>query len=180
MRSNITTVTWVGDSTTGHGAELWQWDYGQQLQFEGLMLREFTEVHFATTRSAETITQIAEWGLVSIPDELMQYAGTLTVYLYLHTGESDGETVYKASLLIKGRPKPSDYQPSEVQQDAITETIAALNSAVERAETAAEEAEAAAEEAGTAAEGLEDALALYASLGLSVVDGELCQTYEEG
>ena len=169
MRSNITTVTWAAGSTTGHGAELWQWDYGQQLRLEGLDLPAATEVHYGTSRSAETITQIATDGLVAIPDELMQYAGTLTVYLYLHTGEDDGETVYKASLLIKGRPKPGDYQPSEVQQDAITEAIAALNRAVERAETAAE-----------GLEDVEDALALLDSLGLSVVDGELCQTYEEG
>lgn len=168
MRSNITTVTWEAGSFTGHGADLWQWDYGHQLKLEGpdLNLPERQEVHLAPAYRGEALKRIAVNGIVTLDDEIMEHAGVLKIFIYKHTGADDGETDRKASLLIQGREKPKDYDPAPVQQDVISETIAAANSALERAEAAAE--------------GLEGALALFDSLGLSVADGELCQTYEEG
>ena len=60
-------------------------------------------------------------------------------YIYLHEGEDDGETEYKALIPVIGRPEPSDLEPTPVQQDAITQAIAALNTAVTHVEDVADD-----------------------------------------
>lgn len=165
---------------------LYQYDYGQLLQITGVELPFAYEVHFATSDTGgDSITQIGNEDGVIIPDELLTLGVPLYAFIYLHTDEEDGETVYQIIIPVKPRPAITNQEPTPVQQDAITQAIAALDAAVEQtgedvqttaenvqraqearsgaelAQTLAEAAQAASEAAQTASEaaqaGAEDA-----------------------
>lgn len=155
-------------------ASLYQYDYGQILNIVGLELPFAFEVHFTNEGGTQTKTVIGRDGQVDIPDEYLLSGKNINAYLYLHTGENDGETEYKITIPVKARAKPSDTPPTPVQQDAITQAIAALNDAVEQtgadviaadaakedAEAARDRAEAAQDKAETAQGKAEDAQTL--------------------
>lgn len=109
---------------------LYQWDYGQILLPTGVELPTAYEVHFAVPNTDTTMTVIGGADGVAIPDELLQTSGQIVAYIYLHSGEDDGETEYKINIPVKARPQPSDYEPTPVQQDVITQTIGAVQSAM--------------------------------------------------
>jgi len=109
---------------------LFQWDYGQILLPTGVELPTAYEVHFAVPNTDTTMTVIGGADGVAIPDELLQSSGQIVAYIYLHSGEDDGETEYKINIPVKARPQPSDYEPTPVQQDVITQTIGAVQSAM--------------------------------------------------
>ena len=129
---NVITASFGGlrEVTT---APLWQWDYGQILQITGLDLPQAFEVHFSNSRkSGETVTQIGTDGAVTIPDMYLTSGADIYAFIFLHDGLTDGETEYVIKIPVRERPEPSDIEPTPVQQDVITEAIAALNSAVEQ------------------------------------------------
>ena len=126
---NNTTVHFL-DSTIVVAPALWQWDYGQTLTIEGLDLPEPFEVHFCNYGNTVTTTQIGSNGVVAIPDAYLTSGMPVIAYIFLHTGESDGETEYKIAIPVRPRQQPSDAPPTPEQQSAITEAIAALNAAV--------------------------------------------------
>lgn len=140
--SNVLRVRF-GSSRSVNADPLWQYDYGQILKMEGLDLPIGYEVHFAKYGSATSYTEIGTADGVDIPDELLQTAGDLHAWLYLHTGEDDGETEYQVNIPVNPRARPTNDTPSSVQQDAITEAIAALQTGVNAAEAAQAAAEAA-------------------------------------
>lgn len=109
---------------------LYQWDYGQILLPTGVELPTSYEVHFAVPNTDTTMTVIGNADGVAIPDELLQSSGQIVAYIYLHEGEDDGETEYKINIPVKARPQPSDYEPTPVQQDVITQTIGAVQNAM--------------------------------------------------
>ena len=111
---------------------LYQWDYGQILLPTGVELPTAYEVHFAVPNTDTTMTVIGGADGVAIPDELLQSSGQIVAYIYLHSGEDDGETEYKINIPVKSRPQPSDYEPTPVEQDVITQTIGAVQSAMDK------------------------------------------------
>ena len=117
---------------------LWQYDYGQILILDGLELPSAYEVHFAADESGNSVTQIGGENGVSIPDSLLEIGNPIHVWLFIHTGENDGETEVHGVIPVIRRAKPTNATPTPVQQDAITEAIAALNAAVDEAEGIAE------------------------------------------
>lgn len=131
--NSITFARFSGDRTLAVASYLWQWDYGQVLKIEGLELPEVYEVHFANADSAgETKTSLGTADGVSIPDEYLLSGQTIYAWIFLHDAETDGETVYKITIPVHKRPQPSDIEPTPVQQDVITQAIAALNTAIEQ------------------------------------------------
>ena len=158
MAMNITEIRF-GSGRIATGSMLYQYDYGQRIIFPDLDLPEAYEVHFAGDGDAQTVNMIGDADGVPIPDQLLQSPGNLKVYIYLHEGEEDGETEYKALIPVIGRPEPSDLEPIPVQQDAITQAIAALNTAVtessQSAADASDSADAAAQSAQQAKESAE-------------------------
>ena len=118
---------------------LYQWDYGQILQLQDIALPSAYEVHFAASRTAATsYTVIGDAAGVAIPDALLLTGESIYAWLYLHAGEDDGETVFQVVIPVISRPEPSNGTPTPVQQDAITQAIAALNAAVAAADEAVE------------------------------------------
>ena len=140
-----------------------QYDYGQVLRIAGLDLPDAFEVHFANVGDTTTITQIAQNGVVEIPDQFFKTSRQINAFIFLHDGETDGETEYKITIGVLPRPAISDEEPTPEEQSAITQAIAALQAAVaatSQSETnAAASAESAATSASAAAQSAEEAAA---------------------
>ena len=117
---------------------LWQYNYGQKLEISGLTLPNTFEVQFGQKGGLSSKTQIYSDGSVSIPDEYLLSGEWIEAYIYLHAGAEDGETCYKISIPVTPRQQPTTQEPTPVQQDVITEAIAALNEAVSDVDEIAE------------------------------------------
>ena len=115
---------------------LWQYDYGQVLQITGIDLPESYEVHFGNNPEGSATTALGNAEGVVIPDTYLQTGESVYAWLFLHTGEDDGETVYEIEIPVIRRAAISNQPPTPVQQDAITQAIAELNSAVDEVEQA--------------------------------------------
>ena len=130
MRGNIIKAVY---NETGRykTTPLYQYDYGQILQIEGAELPTAYEVHFSNTLHGVATTQIGGADGVSIPDMYLLKDQALYAWLYLHTGEDDGETEFMITIPVNHRSKVEDIPPTPVQQSVIEEAIAVLNQAIE-------------------------------------------------
>ena len=129
-----------------------QWDYGQVLNISGQIdLPEAFEAHFCCEGDPTTVTQIGQNGLVEVPYEYMETGRTVLCFIFLHDSSTDGRTMYTIRIPIVRRPRPTDLEPTPVQQDAIAEALVALNNAIVRTDASAESARADAESAQASA-----------------------------
>lgn len=136
---NVTEVVFSGFYKT-QICGLYQYDYGQVLKFTDITLPSTYEVHFAQSGASTTVTVLGDSNGVQIPDQYLLADLDIRAYIYLHEEETDGETVYQVLIPVIARPEPTDVEPTPVEQDIITQTIAALNSAVDTAEDYAADA----------------------------------------
>lgn len=113
---------------------IWQYDYGMVLLPVGVDLPDAYEVHFANDKMGNSVTSIGNANGADIPDSLLLSGKNIHAWVYLHSGEDDGETVYNVYIPVNDRARPTNETPTPVQQDVITQTIAALNAAVEKSE----------------------------------------------
>ena len=128
--SNIITVR-LGDSRRITAPALYQHDYGQILKPEAPGLPESYEVHFSAGSSGEAWRVIGGAEGAAIPDALLTLGQTLHAYLFLHTGEDDGETIYDITIPVRPRAQAvsaPDITPEE--RDIIVKAIEALNNAI--------------------------------------------------
>ena len=143
MRGNTITLH-MTNKGVGHASGLFQYDYGQKLVITGIDLPEAYEVHFSNQEHGGSKTVIGNSTGVDISDEYLLSGENVHVWLFLHDSNSDGETEYYGVIHVQRRARPTDAEPTPVQQDVITQTIAALNEAVESVpgaiDTALEEA----------------------------------------
>lgn len=130
---NVTEVVFSGFYKT-QICGLYQYDYGQVLKFTDITLPSTYEVHFAQSGASTTVTVLGDSNGVQIPDQYLLADLDIRAYIYLHEEETDGETVYQVLIPVIARPEPTDVEPTPVEQDIITQTIATLNSAVDTAE----------------------------------------------
>ena len=112
---------------------LWQYDYGQKLKIENVTLPAAYEVHFSNTPDVDSVTMIGDENGVDIPDALLMTGQNVYAWLYLHNTETDGYTKVQIFIPVAKRSKPTNTTPTPVQQDVITQAIAALDAAVEQA-----------------------------------------------
>ena len=126
-----------GTMTTAQTA-LWQYDYGQILVVQGIELPTAYEVQFCNAGDSTTITSVGDSTGVVIPDQFLQNGETIYAYIYLHTGNADGETEYKITIPVMDRAEPTDIEPTPQQESTIGQLIDALNAGVKAAEEAAE------------------------------------------
>lgn len=124
--------------TTCGTTPLYQYDYGQILKIHGVELPDAYEVHFSNTQNGNATVSIGNADGVEIPDIYLQSGDPIYAWIYLHTGEDDGETKYLITIPVITRAAITGETPTPVQQDAITQAIAALNNGVQRAEAAAD------------------------------------------
>lgn len=102
IRNNIVRANnWRGDNC--QTAQVYQYDYGLILKIEGLDLPNVFEVHFTNTDNVPAIERIgSNDGIVVVPDILLKSAKNIIAYIYLHTSDSDGETVKTITIPASG------------------------------------------------------------------------------
>ena len=155
MTTNIVVAAFGGSKVVRTRA-LYQWDYGQVLQFSGIDLPDAYTVHFSNVGvGGEAKTMVGNADGVTIPDEYLTTGQTVYAWVYLHAGDSDGETMYSIIIPVVARPQPTEDEPTPVQQGVIDQAIAALNAGVEAAQEAAESVQDMGVEAETLAPGSE-------------------------
>ena len=130
----------------------YQYDYGQILKLNGINLPFSYEVHFSNDPHGTSVTSIGDADGVVIPDQFFLSGSDIYFWLFLHEGLDDGETEYEGVIPIVQRARPTDIEPTPVQQDVITQTIAALNEAVEAADGSANDAAESARQASVSEE----------------------------
>lgn len=163
MQENIKPITIKMTERKAFKTEpIYQYDTGHTLAFEGFTLPEFFEVHFALSSSGESITQIGQNDVVELPDMYAQNGRTIFAWLFIDDGES-GLTKFSIEIPVYRKARPSDEEPTPVEDRVVDQAIAALNQGVERSETAADNAEA----SEAAAEAAKDAAEAAADLATS-------------
>ncbi len=89
---------------------LTQWDKGQKLRIIWGDLPAKFQVHFSSRGSDEAIVVEAEsengTGVADIPDELLKVGADIFVWIYLSENNNHGESVKRAVLYVRPRPKP--------------------------------------------------------------------------
>lgn len=137
MTTNIVTASFKDGATIARTRPLTQHDYGQTLRFDGIDLPDTYEVYFSNDqKDGKAAVQIGNIDGVAIPDVYLTTGEAIYAWVFLHTDRDDGETAYTIYIPVVQRSEASDTEPTPVQQDAITEAIAALQTAVGKAEEA--------------------------------------------
>lgn len=153
MTTNIVTAAFGAFKVT-RTRQLYQYDYGQILRFAGIDLPDAYTVHFSNRQiGGDSVKQVGGADGVQIPDEMLTSGQNVYAWVFLHTGADDGETMYAVTIPVQQRPKPTEEEPTPVQQGLIEQAIAALNAGVEAAQKAAESVQDMGVEAETLAPG---------------------------
>jgi len=156
MRGKIISATFDGWETA-RTSPIFQYDYGQLLVLTDLELPASYEVHFSTDENGgASYTVLGDENGVAVPDVLIAEGKYIFAFVFLHEGTDDGETEYKITIPVKKRPEIAYVEPPAEQVDIISQTIAAMNDAADRAAGSATAAAGSATEAAasaTAAEG---------------------------
>lgn len=145
-----------GQTVTVATTPLYQYDYGQILEIVGLELPASFDVDFCNVCSSSTKTVVGTGNQVPIPSEFLKTGQPILAYIFLHTGESDGETEYKIKISVIPRPDRSDEEPTPEEQSKIDQALAALNAGVAASQAAADEAADSASLAESASEAIQD------------------------
>lgn len=118
--------------------DVWQYDFGQTLQIEGLSLPPTIEVHYANKGRDTAIPQVGvtKDGITTapIPNEILSEKGAFTAYIFVTDGKS-GETCYTITGYINKRPALKAFDTPE-DQEILHAAVGAVNAAAERAESA--------------------------------------------
>ena len=118
--------------------DVWQHDFGQTLQIEGLSLPPTIEVHYANKGRDTAIPQVGvtKDGITTapIPNEILNEKGVFTAYIFVTDGKS-GETCYTINGYVNKRPPVKGFNAPE-DQEILHAAVGAVNAAAERAESA--------------------------------------------
>lgn len=151
--------------------EVWQYDYGQTLQIDGLGdFGPAVEVHFSVRKSGgtakELVAVVGDSITVHVPDELLENKGTsrdYTIYAFVYpVGETSAETVARIAIPVRSRPKPEYYEadPEELRPfDDIVAAVAADAAAAAASASSAADSEQNASSSEANAAASEDAAA---------------------
>ena len=121
-------------------AGLYQWDYGQVLEIECAEIgSETLEVHFACPNMSEAIVRTCTFtvgvGAVTIPDECLEQASSVTAWL-CRRDSTQRHTIKTITLPLTARTRPGnmldDIPPSRT--DVIGQLIEEVNEAVDAIE----------------------------------------------
>jgi len=130
MRDNIITAH-VGEKTYVKTDPAFQYDYGLVLIIDGVTLPEEYEVQFGNTTSAANKTVKGGAEGVAIPDEYLRNGEDIHAYLYMHTTEDDGFSVYHIHIPVIDRAAIDEEEITPIEHRAIEEALEALAEAVE-------------------------------------------------
>lgn len=138
-----------GEITSEIYDALMQYDYGQILRIQGLLLPPAVEIHFAlqeTGGTSKTRIGITKDGVtdVPIPDSMLENGDTeddYSIYAFIYiTDETSGQTEYRITLRVKARPKP-EVPGGGDNPDIFHEAVEAVREAMEAAAESEKQAE---------------------------------------
>lgn len=161
----ITAIIDAGQNYCQAVSGLWQWDYGQTLQIQGVTLPAAVEIQFSMTeRIGETVTRIGvtKDGVteVPIPDALLEGNGAshdYAIYAFVYVEDAiSGKTEHKIAMNVRARPKPEAHATAE-EGELFRQAIAVVSESADRAESARDSAEESARTAQGSAETAEQA-----------------------
>lgn len=133
MRDNTITAT-AGDKTYIKTDPVFQYDYGLKLIIDGVTLPEEYEVQFCNTDSAAAKTATGNATGVMIPDEYLRNGEDVHAYLFLHTTEDDGFSVYHIHIPVIGRAAIGKEEITPIDHTEIEEALETMNELVEESE----------------------------------------------
>lgn len=85
---------------------LWQYDYGQLMELDGIIIHDGMAIHFA--QGGKTIEGTIRNNQVAVPDYFLQFAEPINAYIFV-LDEGAGETVTRVILDVQARDRPPDY-----------------------------------------------------------------------
>lgn len=127
---------------------IYQYDQGMILELLDAdpPLPQTFQVHFSNDpEDQNTKPQIGQNNRVTVPYDVTKTGLPVHAWVYLHTGQDDGETVYHTETPVIGRSPTEGETPTPEEQSEISQAIIALNEGVEQATEAAATAQAAAD-----------------------------------
>lgn len=133
MRDNIITAH-AGTKTYIRTDPAFQYDYGLKLMIDGVELPEEFEVQFGNTSSSANKTVTGDASGVLIPDEYLRNGEDIHAYVYLHTNEDDGFSVYHIQIPVIGRAAIDEEEITPIEHHAIDEALEKLAEAVDETE----------------------------------------------
>lgn len=129
MTDNILRIAFKGKKSI-ESKPLYQYDYGQKIKFIDLQLPNSYEVHFSNRKKGTSVTQLGDINGVTIPDIYLQTGLPIYAWIFLHSGQDDGETEYMVTIPVIQRAEPTNDKPPAQYESIIGQTIQALNEAV--------------------------------------------------
>jgi len=148
MRNNIVTATFAEGCYSTTTDAIYQYDKGLILSIDGVELPETFETHFSNYSYGGTaIPMIGSNGTVNIPDEVNTLGATVYVWIVLHTGTDDTETVLHIEIPVNRKSDAVYVEPTPSEQSIIEQAIAVLNQAIETSAQSIVVAQAALEQA---------------------------------
>lgn len=129
MRDNVIRMQ-LQDGMLWADEGLFQYDYGQRLILEGIELPPVYEIHFSNSSLEDSKICIGDETGIDIPDEYLQTGAPVLVWLVLHSGQDDGETIYAGRIHVSKRSKPTSETPTPAQQSTLEQAISLLQSAL--------------------------------------------------
>ena len=124
--SNIVTALY-NDTGRARTRPLYRYDYGQVLQINGTTLPETYEVHFSNSVRDEAVTVTGNANGVEVPDACLMDGRPVYAWLYMHTGEDDGETVFHITIPVIDRSCPSGVAPTPIERNIAQEALNKAN-----------------------------------------------------
>lgn len=131
MRNNVITAI-AGTSLYIKTDPAFQYDYGLKLKIDGVELPSEYEVHFGNTGETKAKTVTGDADGVLIPDEYLRSGEDIHAWVYLHTEENDGETVYHIQIPVIERHAISEEEITPVERGVIDAALEAMNGLVEQ------------------------------------------------
>lgn len=163
----MVTAEFNGCKMTTARQSLYQYDYEQQLQINGLALPEVFQADFCNAGDASTVSVLGENDVVDIPAQFIADGRDILAYVFYYDEATGGKTRAEITITVMARPERTDEQPTPEQESIIDQAIDALNEGVERAENAADNAEGYAGDAETAKNDAEAAKEAVEGLGVT-------------
>ena len=131
LKQNVIYIYFKGKHSVTSKSQ-YQYNHGQFLYFADLDLPQTFEVHFSNTDEGYAKPQIGSNRLVEIPDPYFwTKSSQIYAWIYLHEGNTDGETKYEVIINLERRSEPVYEEILPTQQTIIERAIAELNNAVD-------------------------------------------------
>jgi len=138
--SNIIKASLSSAKRTTSTKAVYQFDYGQIVEVEGVTLPSSFEAHVGFLGGGSTTIVLGSNQQVHIPNMYLRTSRGVVVYIFLHETDSDGEVKYEIHIPVVARSAASGAVPTEEEQNIITQAIAAFSSVAAEAEAAQEAA----------------------------------------